>query len=184
MRIAAGILMILSMFGSFPWIAALGFHGYDMLFPLVLIVMFIAGMGGFAALRRKYYRLVFVGAICSLLLLPIFGAPALILLLERKSEFEEKEEEKKKADTYYKRGDVYYDMGPFGQVIVDLSKAIELDPNSASAYYNRGLAYHEKGEVTEAVSDLEKCIGLSSDGELTKAAQQALSEIKNSHREG
>jgi tetratricopeptide (TPR) repeat protein len=125
--------------------------------------------------------------------LPIFGIPALILLLKRKGEFEEKEEEKENADAYYKRGDFYYEVGPYGQVIAhyyevgpysqviaDYSKAIELDPNSALTYYIRGLAYREKGEMPKAVSDLEKCVGLSSDRELTKSAQQALSEIKNS----
>ena len=84
------------------------------------------------------------------------------------------------ADVYYNRGDAYDELGEYGKAIADYNKAIELNPNNSLAYYNRGLAYSEKGEVPKAVSDLEKCIELSTDPELTKDAQQALSEIKNS----
>ena len=81
---------------------------------------------------------------------------------------------------YYNRGCAYGEIGAYDKAIADFNKAIELNPNDALVYYNRGLAYHEKGEVPKAVSDLEKCIELSTDPELTKGAQQALSEIKNS----
>jgi len=84
------------------------------------------------------------------------------------------------ADAYYKRGNDYGEMGEYSKAIADYNKVIELRPNHLSAYYNRGLAYRKKGEVPRAVSDLEKFIGLSTDPELTKAAQQALYEIKNS----
>jgi len=86
------------------------------------------------------------------------------------------------ADAYYNRGCAYGEIGEYEKAIADYNKAIELDPNDANAYYNRGVAYREKGEVPKAVSDLEKCIGLSTDHELTEAAQQALSEIKKSPR--
>lgn len=84
------------------------------------------------------------------------------------------------ALSYYNRGCAYGEIGEYEKAIADFNKAIELDPNNANAYYNRGLAYHEKGEIPKAVSDLEMCIGLSTDPEVTEAAQQALSEIKNS----
>jgi len=84
------------------------------------------------------------------------------------------------ADAHYKRGNDYYGVGEYSKAIADYNKAIELHPNHLSAYYNRGLAYRKKGEVPRAVSDLEKFIGLSTDPELTKAAQQALSEMKHS----
>jgi len=83
-------------------------------------------------------------------------------------------------NAYYNRGCAYGEIGKYEEAIADYNKVIELRPNDALAYYNRSLAYHEKGEVTKAVSDLEKCIGLSTDPELTKDAQQALLEIKNS----
>jgi len=81
---------------------------------------------------------------------------------------------------YYNRGCAYGEIGAYDKAIADYNKAIELNPNDALAYYNRGLVYREKGEVPKVVSDLEKCISLSTDPELTKDAQQALSEIKNS----
>jgi len=59
-----------------------------------------------------------------------------------------------------------------------------LDPDNADAYCNRGLDYQEKGELARALSDLEKCISLSTDPELTKDAQQALFEVKNSPARG
>jgi len=84
------------------------------------------------------------------------------------------------ALAYFNRAYAYGEIGEYNKAIADYSKAIELNPGDAQAYYNRGLDYHNKGEVPKAVSDLEKCIGLSADPELTKAAQQALSEIKKS----
>jgi len=84
------------------------------------------------------------------------------------------------ALAYFNRAYAYGEIGEYNKAIADYSKAIELNPSDAQAYYNRGLDYHNKGEVPKAVSDLEKCIGLSTDPELTKAAQQTLREIKNS----
>ena len=81
---------------------------------------------------------------------------------------------------YYNRGCAYGEIGGYGKAIADYNKAIELRPNHVLAYYNRGLAYRKEGEVPRAVSDLEKFIGLSTDPELTKAAQRALSEMKHS----
>ena len=60
----------------------------------------------------------------------------------------------------------------------DLDRAIELAPTDAVAYYNRGCAYSEKGEMPEAVSDIQKCLNLSTDPELTEAAQQELHKAK------
>jgi len=85
---------------------------------------------------------------------------------------------------YFNRAYAYGEIGEYNKAIADYSKAIELNPSDAQAYYNRGLDYHNKGEVPKAVSDLEKCIGLSADPELTKDAQQALSEIKSSPSQG
>jgi len=84
------------------------------------------------------------------------------------------------ALAYYNRAYAYGEIGEYDKAIADYSKTIELDPNDAQAYYNRGLDYQNNGEVPKAVCDIEKCIELSSDPELTKDAQQALNEIKNS----
>jgi len=84
------------------------------------------------------------------------------------------------ADAYYNRGCTYGETGEYEKAIADFDKVIQLNPSDAGAYYNRGLAYKEKGDLRRAASDLEKCIGLPSDPELTKDAQQALSEVRNS----
>jgi tetratricopeptide (TPR) repeat protein len=84
------------------------------------------------------------------------------------------------TDAYFNRDYAYGEIGEYEKAITDYSKVIELDPSDAQAYYNRGLDYQNKGEVLKAVSDLKKCINLSTDPELTKEAQQALYEIKNS----
>lgn len=81
---------------------------------------------------------------------------------------------------YYNRGLVYSRIGENEKAIADYNRAIQVDPDDADAYYSRGLAYNKKGEVAKAVSDLEKCIELSTKPELTKAAQQALREAKQS----
>jgi len=84
------------------------------------------------------------------------------------------------ASAYYNRGCAYGEIGAYDKAIPDYNKAIELNPNDSWAYYNRGLAYSRRGEAPKAVSDLVKCIELSTDPELAKDAQEALSEIKKS----
>jgi len=84
------------------------------------------------------------------------------------------------ASAYFDRAYAYGEIGDYDKAITDYSKAIELDTSDAQAYYNRGLDYRNKGEVAKAVNDLERCLSLSNDPELTKDAQQALLEIKNS----
>lgn len=98
MRIAAGVLMILSGFGGSIWISILhGLHIYGILVLLVVIALSLAAIGGIEALRRKNYTLAFAGAICSLLF-PLFGIPALILLVKRRGEFEKEEQEKEEEE--------------------------------------------------------------------------------------
>ena len=84
------------------------------------------------------------------------------------------------ASAYFERAYAYGEIGEYDKAIADYSKAIALDPDDAQAYYNRGLDYHNKGEVDKTVCDLNRCIELSTDTELTKDAQQALLETKNS----
>ena len=83
------------------------------------------------------------------------------------------------VSAYFNRAYAYGETGDYDKAIADYSKTIELDPNDVQAYYNRGLDYQNNREVSKAVCDLEKCIELSSDPELTKDAQQALDEIRN-----
>jgi tetratricopeptide (TPR) repeat protein len=84
------------------------------------------------------------------------------------------------ALAYYNRAGAYSEIGENEKAVADYDRAIEIDPDDADAYYNRGLTYQARGEVAKAVSDLEMCIGLSTDPEVTEAAQQALREAKKS----
>ena len=98
MRKAAGVLMILSIFGGSIWITILHeLHIYGIPVFLILIALSLAVLGGVAALRRRNYTLAFVGAICSLVF-PPFGIPALILLVKRESEFKEEEQEEEEEE--------------------------------------------------------------------------------------
>jgi tetratricopeptide (TPR) repeat protein len=165
-------------------------------------------VGGIYALRRRRWGLALAGSIAALIApvipwaiiqviaswppgspvisamlasspLGIPGILAIIFVIKGKGEFKAKAlvsalYREESADAYYKRGDAYDETGEY-------DKAIELNPNDALAYYNRGLACSKRGEVPKAVNDLEKCIGLSTDPNLTKAAQRALREAKKSH---
>ncbi|MFC2056779.1 tetratricopeptide repeat protein [Chloroflexota bacterium] len=81
------------------------------------------------------------------------------------------------SETHYKNGASLVIDGEYEEAIVELSKAIELDPEFADAYYNRGLAYDFSGEATKAISDYEKCIELSNDPELIEDAQTRLDKL-------
>lgn len=81
------------------------------------------------------------------------------------------------TDAYYNRGCTYGEMREYDKAIADFSKVIEMDPSNADTYYNRGVVYSEKGEVDKAAGDLKKCVELSTDRELTKAAEQELHKI-------
>ena len=65
------------------------------------------------------------------------------------------------ADTYYKRGDSYYERDEYNKAIADYSKAIQLNPNYADAYYSRGCAYGEANECDKAIADYNKAIDLN-----------------------
>jgi tetratricopeptide (TPR) repeat protein len=126
---------------------------------VILIIATLAIVGGIYALRRRIWGLALAGSICALVPLVIPGILAIIFVSLSKREFES--------------GAMVEE-----ETTADYSKAILLNPNDADAYYNRGCAYSEKGEVDKAVSDLKRCIELSTDRELTKAAQQELRKMK------
>ena len=81
------------------------------------------------------------------------------------------------SETHHKNGLALIMDGEYEEAIVELNKAIELDPEYADAYYNRGIAYDKSGEVAKAISDYEKCIELSNDPELVEAAQMRLDAL-------
>lgn len=60
--------------------------------------------------------------------------------------------------------------------IADLTKAIELEPNSATAHYMRGLVYKDRRKYDLAITDLQKVALLTEDPELVATVKQ---EIQN-----
>lgn len=58
----------------------------------------------------------------------------------------------------YKRGYLYGTVGCTRAAIVDLSKAIAIDPLNASLYCERGICYMDMGEYTKAATDLNSAI--------------------------
>jgi tetratricopeptide (TPR) repeat protein len=70
-------------------------------------------------------------------------------------------EPKTTSEPYYNRGLAYLRKGQYDEGIIELTKAIELDPRYTRAYYDRGTAYGKKGEHDRAISDLTKAIELN-----------------------
>ncbi len=60
------------------------------------------------------------------------------------------------------KGTAFVDKGMYDQAIEELSKAIQINPNSDRAYYNRGRAYSAKGDIDQAISDYTKAIEINS----------------------
>jgi hypothetical protein len=85
MRIIAGILMII---GGFPsaciLMEILDAHGWIQ--ALLFLIGYLSLIGGIYALRRVRWSWTLAGAICTLIF-PIFGIPAIILLVKSKGEF-------------------------------------------------------------------------------------------------
>ncbi len=91
MRIAAGILMILGGFGgAVLWITflqPLDLAGFFFIQIFFILLGIFSLYGGMYTLRRVRWGWALAGAICSLNN-PIFGIPAIILLLKSKGEFQ------------------------------------------------------------------------------------------------
>ncbi len=59
------------------------------------------------------------------------------------------------------RGSVLIDEGNCEQAIVELNRAIALDPHLAWAFFNRGVAYDEEGDPDKAIADYTEAIRLN-----------------------
>ena len=64
----------------------------------------------------------------------------------------------REAEVYNNRGFDYCQIGQYDQAILDLGKAIEIDPRLARAYNNRGWAYIKNWQYDQAISDFSKTI--------------------------
>ena len=110
---------------------------------------------------KKSIVLCVVSLLLLLSVLPAFGCQVISVQWEK----------------HYRDGTALVIDGEYEKAIVELNKAIELDPEYAEAYYNRGLAYNNSGEMAKAISDYEKCVELSNDPELLEAAQMRLDAL-------
>jgi tetratricopeptide (TPR) repeat protein len=58
------------------------------------------------------------------------------------------------------RGKAYIELYDFEKAIIDISKALKLNPDYALGYYNRGIVYYKSGDYELALQDLEKAKAL------------------------
>jgi len=66
------------------------------------------------------------------------------------------------ADSYLGLGIAYDLKGDTDQALLNLSRAIALDPNNAEAYYRRGNVLGSLGDYGGALSDFGRCLALDS----------------------
>ncbi len=66
----------------------------------------------------------------------------------------------KYADSYNKRGLVYFNKNMYEQAINDYTQAIQLNPKYTDAYNNRGIIYYNQEKYDLAIIDYSKAIEL------------------------
>jgi Tfp pilus assembly protein PilF len=76
------------------------------------------------------------------------------------------------------RGRAYLEKGEFSLAIRDLTRAIELIPQSANPYRHRGVAYFKSGKIDLARSDLTRALELKPDYEDAKTALAELDQAE------
>jgi len=60
------------------------------------------------------------------------------------------------------KGTSFVNEGMYDQAIIELNKAIQINPNSDGAYYDRGRAWSKKGYTDKAIADYTKAIEINS----------------------
>ena len=65
------------------------------------------------------------------------------------------------AKEYLDRGQARYQKEDIEGAIIDLNKAVELNPNFAEAYYWRSAAWLKKDDLHKAVADYNRAVGLN-----------------------
>ncbi|MFC2042498.1 tetratricopeptide repeat protein, partial [Chloroflexota bacterium] len=74
----------------------------------------------------------------------------------------------KESKVYHDRGFTYYLKRDYDSAILDLTRAIELNPSSASSHYIRGLAYKGKRKFDLAITNFKKAVSFSKDPDAAK----------------
>jgi Tfp pilus assembly protein PilF len=81
-------------------------------------------------------------------------------------------------EVYADRGLAYLAKGDTGRAVVDLDKAIELQPALALAYYARGVARLTIGDYDLAVEDLDAVVRLDNDPDVRQKAEVLLGKLR------
>jgi tetratricopeptide (TPR) repeat protein len=64
------------------------------------------------------------------------------------------------AASHFERGRGHYLGGDYQHAVAELTRAIEIEPDTAAAYQARGLAYARVGELERAAADFERVVEL------------------------
>lgn len=89
-----------------------------------------------------------------------------LLLTEKNASTDSNEEDKQyfespiSADDYLKRGTYHYHNKKYEETIVDVSRAIQLEPELVDAYIVRGNSYYRINSYEQAVADFSRVIHL------------------------
>jgi len=84
----------------------------------------------------------------------------------------------KDANVYSDRSIAYRNKREFDLAIVDLTKAIELNPDSAAAYYSRGLVYRDRRKYDLAIVDFQKVALLTKDPGLVRTVLEETQNLR------
>lgn len=69
-------------------------------------------------------------------------------------------ESQKNLKNYLEQTITYCDQGQYDQALVEINKALDINPRDADMFNVRGVIYFEKGEYDRAISDYSKAIAL------------------------
>jgi len=87
--------------------------------------------------------------------------PIVVFVLSTYSSAEQKQIELKNAEAYESRGVAYLEMRQYDKAIVNLNKALKMNPRDAYAHCNRGRSYAEQGLYDLAIHDYTKAIEIN-----------------------
>lgn len=83
------------------------------------------------------------------------------------------------ALAYYRSGLIRgRELGEYSAALVDLDRAIRLDPAWAEPYLQRGLFHRFHGDYPAAIADLERYLTLADDGYWRSEAQHQLEQAR------
>lgn len=83
-----------------------------------------------------------------------------------------------KAQTYLQMGRNYYENRLYDKTILELEKAVRINPNLVEAHYYLALSYEGKGERNRAIAKLEEIVKKDRYGEWGQKAGEAYQRLK------